>query len=358
MKTLIIVLLHLFLTNVQIYSQVLPVENLFDFESIFQQKNIRVSERIRKEWNLPDNYLQQTYYNAHKDNFIDSVQSITQVLSIHYLLNNTLEILELLDDGRHFDKNANDGIYGSILEGDFSVFRTDESIIDIQLDTIGVNYRIISIPVNYLPDVSKIIMPQDQSIISSGMPEISWEIDPKADGCGAIIVANTPVLGESFAEAIWSKEYEANANNIFTEKIPVQLLNNKEYTLLVWSYTNTKQINEKLSRGSYSIEWSQFVVDTLHKDEELILSQNFPNPFNTRTAIKYNLPESVKSSIKIYDIIGREIKTLINQEQTPGEHYVFWNGKDDFGKNVASGVYFYTIAFGNHSLTKKMILVR
>lgn len=358
MKILIIVLLNLFLNNIQIYGQVLPVENLFDFESIFQQKNIRVSERIKKEWNLPSNFIQQTYYNAHKDSYIDSVQLITQVLSINYLINDTLKILELLDDGKHFDKNANDGIYGNILDGDFNVFRTDESNIDIQLDTIGINYRIVYSPVNYLPDISTIIIPQHQSIVSSEMHEISWEIDPKADGCGAILLGNTPVFGEHLDEIIWIKEYKANSNNVFTEKIPVQLSNNKEYILVVWSYTDTKQINGKWSRGSYSIEWSKFVVDTLRRIKELILSQNSPNPFNSRTTIKYNLPESGKISVKIFDIIGREINALINQEQASGEHYVLWNGKDDFGKNVASGIYFYAIAFGNRSLSRKMILIR
>ena len=74
--------------------------------------------------------------------------------------------------------------------------------------------------------------------------------------------------------------------------------------------------------------------------------------------IKYNLPSTGKISIKIFDIIGREIATLINQEQSAGEHYVPWNGKDNTGNKVASGVYFYNIRFNRQSISQKMLLIR
>lgn len=344
--------------TLQLQSQILPTEDLFDFESIFQQKNIRVSERIKGEWNLQYSFIQQTYYNANKDSEIDSVQQIKQVLSIYDLLNNMQIILELIDDGRHLDNKVNDGIFGNILIGDFNEFRTDESIIDIQLDSIGINYSILYPPVNYLPHTPNIIEPQNKSIVSSEMPEITWEIDQKADGCELILLDKTPAFGEDFQGIIWKKKYNSNYTNFFTEKIPILLLNDKEYTLIIWSYTNTKQINNEWSRGAYSIELSKFYLDTTYKNEDLILSQNFPNPFNSRTIIKYNLPQIGRISIKIFDVVGREINTLINQEQSMGGHSIFWNGKDDFGNNVASGVYFYNIKFNGQSITRKLILTR
>jgi hypothetical protein len=273
-------------------------------------------------------------------------------------LNNTLKILELLDDGKHFDNKANDGIFGNILVGEFSEFRTDESIIDIHLDTIGINYSILYPPVNYLPEIPNIIVPQYKSIVSSEMPEISWKIDQKADGCGLILLDNTPSFGEEFQGIIWQNEYNSNDVNFFTEKVPVPLLNDKEYTLIIWSYTKTKQINNGWNRGAYSIELNKFYLDTSYKNEFLILSQNFPNPFNIMTIIKYNLPQLGRIYIKIFDIIGREINTLIDQEQSMGEHSILWNSKDDFKNNVASGVYFYNIKFNGQSIIRKMILAR
>lgn len=343
----------------QLQSQILPTEGLFDFESIFQQKNIRISKRIKEECNLQNYFIQQTYYNANKDSEIDSVEQIKQVLSYYFPPNSSSEILELLDDGNHFDNEANDGIYGNFLVDDFSKFRTNESIINIILkDTLGISYVIIYPTVNYLPEIPKIIIPQNKSIVTSAMPEIGWTIDPNADGGGIILIGSNLIIGDELEEMIWQKEFSRNTSGFFTEKIPVHLSCNKEYILIIWSYTNTKQINNNWDRGAYSIEWCKFFVDTLHKNENLILLQNFPNPFKSRTTITYLMPDAAKVSIKVYDIIGREITTLINEEQSIGEHYVSWNGKDDTGNNVASGIYFCNIIFNKQSISRKMLLAR
>ena len=136
------------------------------------------------------------------------------------------------------------------------------------------------------------------------------------------------------------------------------MANNKEYTLIIWSYTNTKLINNNWNRGSYSMEWSKFSVDTMYENKNFILSQNFPNPFNYRTIIKYNLPEKGNVSINIFDVIGRKVTSLADQEQSSGEHYILWDGKDSSGNAVASGIYLYNIKYRNKSVSKKMLLIR
>ncbi len=357
--TVQVIMFSFFCFSNELNSQILQIEDLFNFESVYQQKNIRISERIKEEWNLQNSFIQLTYYNANKDNHIDSVQSITQVLSIHYLLDNTRKILELFDDGQHFDKEANDYIYANFLVDNFKIFNTVESIIDVQLDTIGINYAIIYSPVKYMPETPKIIIPQHNSVVSSTTPVITWEIDQKADGCGVILLDNIPNLGMNFKGIVWEKRYTSNNPNPFTEKIPVPLLNNHTYTLLIWSYTNTKILDNEWSRGAYSFEWSKFRIDTtLQVEKDLMLSQNYPNPFNSRTIIKYNLPADGKVTIKIFDILAREITTLINQVETSGEHYVSWYAKNNSGNNVTSGVYFYNMLFNNRSISRKMILAR
>jgi FlgD Ig-like domain len=82
--------------------------------------------------------------------------------------------------------------------------------------------------------------------------------------------------------------------------------------------------------------------------------QNYPNPFNPSTTIKFQLPKNSLVSIKVYDQIGNEIATLINEEKTAGSHIVQWNGKNSQGTTVASGVYFYKISAGNYIATYKM----
>lgn len=89
-----------------------------------------------------------------------------------------------------------------------------------------------------------------------------------------------------------------------------------------------------------------------------LIVQNVPNPFNSETEIHYRIPESGKVILKIYDILGREVRTLVNEEQNGGAHEVLWDGKDQEGRQVPSGPYFYHLQFKDHRITGKMLLMR
>jgi hypothetical protein len=88
------------------------------------------------------------------------------------------------------------------------------------------------------------------------------------------------------------------------------------------------------------------------------LGQNYPNPFNPETVISFNMPKSGSVQIKIYDVLGKEIRTLINEERNAGKHNIYWNATDYYGRRVSSGVYFYTISADNFFQTKKMVLMK
>ncbi|GAB6281920.1 MAG: hypothetical protein STSR0008_06640 [Ignavibacterium sp.] len=92
--------------------------------------------------------------------------------------------------------------------------------------------------------------------------------------------------------------------------------------------------------------------------DKFYLSQNYPNPFNPLTIIKYGIPKSSLVTIKIYNIIGQQVRTLINEEKDAGEYQVQWDGKNDFGQNVSSGTYLYRVIAGDYVKTLKMILLR
>ncbi|MHB8581083.1 MAG: T9SS type A sorting domain-containing protein [Ignavibacteriaceae bacterium] len=83
------------------------------------------------------------------------------------------------------------------------------------------------------------------------------------------------------------------------------------------------------------------------------LSQNYPNPFNPTTMIKYSIPQSSFVTLKVYNLLGQEIATLVSQEQTPGNYIVNFDAS-----KLASGIYMYRIQSGNSSLTKKMVLLK
>ncbi len=91
---------------------------------------------------------------------------------------------------------------------------------------------------------------------------------------------------------------------------------------------------------------------------EFNLNQNFPNPFNPFTSINYEITEESNVNIIIYDLTGKEVKTLINEYQPKGQHYVIWNGKNNAGQAVSGGVYFYKLQASDLTQTRKMVLLK
>ncbi len=88
------------------------------------------------------------------------------------------------------------------------------------------------------------------------------------------------------------------------------------------------------------------------------LLQNYPNPMNTTTKIPYQLPRTEKVCLKVYNVAGQLVKTLVNEIKKPGYYTTYWDGEDENGRKSAGAVYFYRIQAGNYTSTKKMILLR
>ena len=130
-------------------------------------------------------------------------------------------------------------------------------------------------------------------------------------------------------------------------------------------YYRLKQID---SDGSFS--YSKMVDLELVKPETFELSQNYPNPFNPSTMISYRLTATGYVTLKIYDILGNEVATLVNEEKQPGIYEVEFSAKGGFAsggnasgnsgivRNLPSGLYFYTLSASDFSETKKMILLK
>jgi len=94
---------------------------------------------------------------------------------------------------------------------------------------------------------------------------------------------------------------------------------------------------------------------------EFLLAQNFPNPFNPQTTIRFGIPENgagKKTVLKIYNLLGQQVITLVNGSLEAGYFELVWNGRDAEERPVASGVYFYALKNGDHNLVRKMVLIR
>jgi len=84
----------------------------------------------------------------------------------------------------------------------------------------------------------------------------------------------------------------------------------------------------------------------------------YPNPFNPITTLRYDLPENSLVTITIYDMLGRQVKTLMDQTQEAGYRSVIWDATNDYGKPVSAGIYLYQIQAGEFMQTKKMVLLK
>lgn len=91
---------------------------------------------------------------------------------------------------------------------------------------------------------------------------------------------------------------------------------------------------------------------------EFALDQNYPNPFNPSTVINFSVPVQNTVSIKIYDMMGQEIRTLVSEMKSPGKYTVVWNGDNDFGMRVSSGTYIYRMVSGDFVQVKKLVLIK
>lgn len=92
--------------------------------------------------------------------------------------------------------------------------------------------------------------------------------------------------------------------------------------------------------------------------ESYALQQNYPNPFNPVTTIRYDLPEEVQVDLRIFDLMGREVRTLAHESQTPGQKTIVWDGTDNTGQKVSAGVYLYRLQAGTYLETRKMVFLK
>jgi len=114
---------------------------------------------------------------------------------------------------------------------------------------------------------------------------------------------------------------------------------------------------------SNQVHYFNLLVDAVESTDKIIpeefkLEQNHPNPFNGDTWITYRLPKSSEATLRIYNSLGQSIKTLVAEKKPAGIHQVRWNGRDDSGKQVSSGIYLYQLQVGNDISLKKMLLIQ
>lgn len=143
------------------------------------------------------------------------------------------------------------------------------------------------------------------------------------------------------------------SGNVSTSTTPV---NYASVTFIDQSDASKKYSTITDADGNYQLDLITAVKEAeLTMPQSIELAQNYPNPFSTETEIPYKINKQTDVSIKIYNILGQEIRTFNVGLQTNGTHGVRWDGKNNFGNRVTPGIYFYQLHAGNETLVKKMI---
>jgi len=154
-------------------------------------------------------------------------------------------------------------------------------------------------------------------------------------------------------------------------------------------YTSQNSLPVEFGLGSYPqadsviISWSSGIVDTFYsvmadkfytaiegsslvgvredrqttRPKAFSLSQNYPNPFNPFTRISYSLPKDCEVRLNIYNVLGQRVRVLVSERKRAGYYYAIWDGRDEGGRQVGSGIYFFRIEAGDFKSTKKMVLL-
>ena len=146
----------------------------------------------------------------------------------------------------------------------------------------------------------------------------------------------------------------SSKNNCFL-KIPINF-NGTEYEIA------NITIDDVIIAGSNG-ELVEFIIRTSQSNvkvvpKEFALLQNFPNPFNPSTEIRFALPSNEYVSLNIYNMVGQKIKTLKAENMVAGYHSVIWNGTNNVGNLVSAGMYFYSIQSNTFKKTKKMLYLK
>ena len=176
----------------------------------------------------------------------------------------------------------------------------------------------------------------------------------------------TPGLNWEFSQSVKNRQYTPPLGYIVSRnQLPItDVLSETSYTdqnVLPGTYTySVVAVYTGINSAPISIEVFMPVSDSdiIVIPLETVLKGNYPNPFNPSTVVSFDLATSSRVKVEIYNIRGQKVCNLVDANYSPGRHNKVWNGMDDFGKKVSSGIYFYQMSTDNYVSVKRMLLLK
>ncbi len=235
----------------------------------------------------------------------------------------------------------------------------------IVTDEVGLSdttsFELIVNPVNDSPGDFLLLSPANNSeiiITADNLDEIiqfSWEESIDVDG---------DELTYSFDGIEFFTFEPVQENQLsMTYAEMAELMNEQELDYISGEWTVIAVDGEysvPASNGHFTltIDATALSIDELNIPEEFALHNNYPNPFNPVTTIRYDIPEQADVEITIHNLLGQMVKTLVNETMNPGKYSVIWDGTNNAGMPLSSGVYIYRLVTQEFSQSKKLILLK
>ena len=183
---------------------------------------------------------------------------------------------------------------------------------------------------------------------------LSWEASSDVDSdilyhfenAGLEEIVMTPQSGTSFSIATTDLKKHMDST----------------YTTVYWNiYASDGEFEVRAANGPFTINLIDLVptgIDPALVPDDFVLHENFPNPFNPGTTIRFGLPEAGRIRLEVLDLTGRRVAVLAEGEYSAGTHHIFWNATNDLGNPVSAGIYFYRLVTRERTLVRKMMLLK
>ena len=284
--------------------------------------------------------------------------------------NTSTDSIPLFNDGNHADGQANDDIWGNFIA---PISTEDEFVVSLSTTNLDWNDNFVSHDVARFTTIGPVVLDRYTITSSDTFPNpgnrLKFQFTLKNEGLDAIAknITTTLVCLDTCASPIGTAT--PGYGDIIPGKTSIGSIN--QYILFSKNSPTNMYACFRLDIASngymfWSDTFSVFIYPTSVSEEdgkqripsEFVLHQNYPNPFNSGTTIKYEFPKSGDLRLSIFNLIGQEVKVLVDDYQESGIHEVYWNGKSREGEEVGSGVYIYKFEAGEFVTAKKLLIIR
>lgn len=321
-------------------------------------KVIQLSDQLRQSWGEGKQYLQilNFAFQPFDFAFTDSI-SISIFDGTHRPVVNRER---MLDDGMLWDLMPMDSVFGFINRAD-RVFTREIEMRILYPDSMGILLRIHS-PVYFGgPPIPFLEYPVNGTAVTTQQVKFQWTaVVNNVDAGGVIIWDIEPALENISDHVIYRQEVDVASGSQTIDLDEIHLRHEKTYYWALWYFRDLLFYDDSWHFPGFSIELNSFSVgseDVTRSPIEFRLLESYPNPFNRQTIISWYQSHSGLVQLRVYNILGQLIKELSDDITEVGIHQKRWNGTNEQGNRVQSGLYFIVgESLNQHFSTKVMLL--